>query len=232
MKSSSSSTPDCLANLLRAAGELTFALGTANLGGHYARLAMALDSAAEKVKTELLAPESENTATDLTHRLAEELRIVLNAQSTKYAIGDSHPLVKEARALSSTGMRRSEPDCALADRIEKEIKQLQALTEDRGDPEYWMLQTFLTHADRICAALRAPSSATGTSMADDEAHQRRVDVIEECARELEAEANSCLPGSAADDQNWGFAIQSCATKLRKLKRDVRSPDSTANKEKP
>jgi hypothetical protein len=43
----------------------------------------------------------------------------------------------------------------------------------------------------------------------------RETVIEECAKYIESHANACLPGSAADDQNWPFALQSCANEMRR-----------------
>lgn len=45
----------------------------------------------------------------------------------------------------------------------------------------------------------------------------RADIIEECAKLLDAEAAACQPGSPAEGQNWPLAIQSCAAKVRKLK---------------
>jgi hypothetical protein len=48
----------------------------------------------------------------------------------------------------------------------------------------------------------------------------RALIIEECAKYVELEARSCRPGSSADDQNWGFCLQSVATKMR---RDLSAP---------
>lgn len=61
----------------------------------------------------------------------------------------------------------------------------------------------------LCYRACTPSSATtgGT----------RADIIEECAKLLDAEAAACQPGSPAEGQNWPLAIQSCAAKVRKLK---------------
>jgi hypothetical protein len=66
----------------------------------------------------------------------------------------------------------------------------------------------------------------------------RETVIEECAKYIESHANACLPGSAADDQNWPFALQSCANEMRRdLLKDrsgcePRQPVSTGDERSP
>lgn len=97
-------------------------------------------------------------------RLLEQLKSELAAKGAYISAVDAaleEAFDAGAKSTFSADAGRHEPDCAFADRIERELKELQAFKEDRGDPEYWVLQTFVANADRICAALRASRYATG-----------------------------------------------------------------------
>lgn len=72
-------------------------------------------------------------------------------------------------------------------------------------PMHVLFQAMRTELADVEDVLRAACSSVET----------REAIIEECAKYVEAEADSCIEGSAAYDQNWGFALQSCATAMRR-----------------
>lgn len=73
-RSSEGASSDAVADVFRAAGELTFALGAANLGGQFARLARALDEKIEKAKSMQSAIAPSKPDAEDRELLAESMR--------------------------------------------------------------------------------------------------------------------------------------------------------------
>ena len=148
--------------------------------------------------------EAESTIRDVA-RLASRLSSAARRADYHEGYGDALKDVSPSSSITAT--TRNE----IIEQVAQEIERA-ALTyfgPDPGGIKNIRDLIILAVRDMKQAGVVPPPSAT-TSFSRD-------DVIEECAKEVERQADACQPCSPAADQNWPFALKTCAIKLRRLK---------------